>query len=102
MSKADEAYDDKHYTKQIDCPEHKGQHEAKLYQFPHKYAGIWECPEGLSDSCEHEEIRRDSATVDTMRNGEHDQYETPVLVCEACEVTVGNDEPDFDDRSDDE
>lgn len=39
-------------TIEIDCPEHIT-HKATLYANGHRYTGVWECPEGVSDSCPH-------------------------------------------------
>lgn len=76
------------YTKPWDpCPECGG--STTLYQEPSQYAGIWECQAcGVSDSCEHESTHTESFTVDTMRNGEHDQYEAPGQVCDDCGVAI--------------
>lgn len=70
---------------------------AALHQYPHKFAGIWECENaqcGASGSCEHESTHVESVTTDYMRNGEHDQYETEVYVCDACNCTIPPDEAD--------
>lgn len=88
-----EAWEDKHYTKKIDCffEGHTG-HQATVYQHPHRYSGVIECDKtGESDSCEHEETRVENFEYDTMRNGEHDTYEAPAYVCELCEETVDGD-----------
>lgn len=43
----------------------------------------WEL-EGDSFFCTHDEIEIETFEVDTMRNGEHDTYETEGYVCAEC------------------
>jgi hypothetical protein len=78
-------------VKAIDCPEHPGKHNALLFCDPHRWAGTWECPEGLSDTHEHDDLQIETFTVDIMRNGGHDQYEAPGYVCADCGVQVDGD-----------
>lgn len=65
-----------------------------LHVWPDKLAGIWECTNdqcGASDACEHVSTHTESFTVDTMTNGEHDQYEVLGYVCDDCgEQTEGD------------
>lgn len=69
-------------TLPIDCPEHSGEHKAVLYQWPHRFAGIWECPvSGSSDVHDH------SLTIGTeiiedhfWLNGRH-QTEREIYIC---------------------
>jgi hypothetical protein len=83
-------------TKQINCPEHPGQHTATLFCAPHEYAGIWECPTGASDEHDHAAAGYDTEvfTVDTMRNGEHDQYEETGYVCALDGTPISSDVAD--------
>lgn len=90
-----EAWEDKHYTKQIPCPEHpKGKHTATLYEHGHRYAGIWECPKtGTSDSHDHEELE-----VETTEDWPTSPMDTPreyqIYVCGGefgCGVVVDGD-----------
>lgn len=91
---AREAWEDKHYTKDITCPEHpQARHTAVLYQHGHRYAGIWECPlTGASDSCEHpngSEI--EVATSDHLGFGGHYQTEHEIYVCVDCGTQTDGD-----------
>lgn len=82
-----EAWEDKHYTKQIQCPEHaQASHTATLYQQGNRYAGIWECPvTGTSDSCEHENGSEvESVTEDHLGINGHYQTEHEIYVCVDC------------------
>jgi hypothetical protein len=86
-------------TKNIDCPEHPGTHEAILYCHPHLYAGTWECPDGLSDSCEHAERHIDSRQVDYWPTPDTDaSYDVEVYVCDLCgiDIDIETDDPVFD------
>lgn len=85
-----EAYEDKHYSKQIDCPKHGVTCKATLFIFGHRNAGIWECGK-LSGSCEHTETHVEDIEVDTMRNGEHDTFTEAIYVCSACECATDGD-----------
>lgn len=72
------AYD----TKEIDCPEHPGQHWATLFCHPHKYAGIWECGiTGTSDTHDHAEPETETATQDHMGFDGHYQTEHQITIC---------------------
>ena len=56
-------------------------------------------------TCPHESYHWETVEVDTMRNGEHDTYESSVAVCDDCDASLPDiepEEPDFDDRGDDE
>lgn len=78
----------------IDCPAHPGQHWAALDTFPAETAGIWECPKGDSDSCEHEELDVEDAVYDYHDPGDyygHGQREFQVYVCSLCGVQVEGD-----------
>lgn len=80
----------KENTKQITCPDCGG--TALLDVYPSKTAGVWECqnPEcGVSDTCEHPDTVHEIIEADTMRNGEHDTYNTEVEICQDCGVQVG-------------
>lgn len=101
-----EAWEDKNYIKQIDCPAHPGSHKAKLFCEGHRFAGTWECPEGNEDSHDHyaafdagtAELIVEEGEVDTMRNGEHDTYTSHYYICggdEGCGVQLEGD-PDAD------
>jgi hypothetical protein len=82
-------WEDEHYTKQIDCPEHPGQHTATLYQFGHRYAGIWECPvTGDTDSHDCQEFKTETA-INTYWSQELEDTidaEVAVEVCVGCGV----------------
>lgn len=102
-----EAWEDKHYIKQITCPEHPlANHKAKLFCEGHRFAGQWECPKGFEDSHDHEaafdaglaEREVEEGEVDTMTNGEHDTYTSRYYICggeEGCGVQLDGD-PDAD------
>lgn len=108
-----EAYEDEHFVKQIDCPEHTGQHKATLFCEGHRFAGTWECPEGFSDSHDHykafedgvAELEIEDGEADTMTNGEHDTYSFRYYACggeQGCGIQLEGD-PDADaaeDRAD--
>lgn len=82
-------------TKKITCPEHP-KHEATLYTWPHKNAGIWECTydnEEYSDSCEHdpEFYEIEDAVEDYYDPGNyygHGQREYTIYVCGQCECAI--------------
>lgn len=100
MKRQREEWQDKHLADKIDCPfeDHSG-HQATIFKAGHRFEGIVECDKtGESDSCQHEETHVESLEVDTMRNGEHDTYEVPAYVCDACECVT--DEDVTDDRED--
>ena len=61
----------------------------------------WEL-EGDTFYCTHEDWHRETTEVDTMRNGEHDTYETPIAVCDDwdCEQTLDLDPMDLYDEPD--
>lgn len=61
-----------------------------VYQHGHKYAGMVVCLDCENDdmTCSHLETRTDVIEVDTMRDGEHDTYESTVIICEMCECEV--------------
>lgn len=93
------------YTKMIDCPAHPTgrvhwwdprKHQAILFCAGSKWAGVWECQAtGDSDACEHDQgWHIESVTVPTMRNGEYDDYEREVYVCDLCEETIDLDVAD--------
>lgn len=82
------AFEDIQYSKKIACPENP-EHEATLYQYPHRFAGIWECDTcEISDAHECEEFYDDTATTDHLGFQGHYQTETPVQVCVDCEVVL--------------
>lgn len=93
MNKSEkEAYEDKHYTKKIDCffEGHTG-HQATVYQHPHRYSGVIECDEtGESDSCEHEEMHVEE-TEDWPTSPMDNPQSYPIYVCDLCEETVDGD-----------
>lgn len=71
------------------CPECGG--KTELFIYPHANAGMWQCLNldcGAMDACEHPDTIHEVVEVDTMRNGEHDTYETTVEVCLDCKVQV--------------
>lgn len=73
-------------------------HRARMYMYPGKYAGIWECtnPEcGASDSCDHEDRRIESTQVDYWPTPDIDRsYDVDVYVCNTCECTIDRDVAD--------
>ena len=92
-------------TKQIDCPEHPGQHWATLYCYPHKYAGIWECGiTGTSDSHDHHddpdaEIEIETFTQDHLGFQGHYQTESRGYICggkNGCGITLEGDPDERD------
>jgi len=89
-----QAYEDAHYTKVIDCPEHPGQHKATLFCVGHRYAGIWECQlTGSSDSHEHSDYQTETVEVDDSHPDRSDGYTTQVYVCGGCGVTIEDADP---------
>lgn len=88
-----EAWEDKHYTKKIDCFFHEtDSHQATVFQHGHRFAGVIECDKtGDSDSCEHEETYVDEAVEDHLGFNGHYQTEHSIYVCELCECTVDGD-----------
>lgn len=67
-----------------------GEQNVVLYQHPHKFAGVFSCEAdndcGASWSCEHPSFREEVQEFDTTRNGEHDTYQSKVLICNDCEL----------------
>lgn len=77
-----EKYEDDNYVKQIDCPEHPGQHKASLFCQGHRFAGIWECPvTGESDTHEHTDYEIEDVEVDDSHPDRSDGYTYQVYVC---------------------
>lgn len=76
-----EQYEDDNYTKQIDCPEHLGQHTATLFCQGHRFAGTWECPEGFSDTHEHTDYEIEDVEVDDSHPDRSDGYTYQTYVC---------------------
>lgn len=80
------------HTKLIDCVAHPGAHQAVLYCFPHKWAGIWECIlTGDSESHEHTNIELESIEplpiTPTDMPAEQNMY-----ICSDCGVEVSSEE----------
>lgn len=96
MKRQREAYEDKHYTKQIDCPEHPGKHQAILFQHPHRCSGMWECPTGISDAHEHENYEIEE--IEHMSpNPDSSYYWTErIYVCADCGEMIEDANPDED------
>lgn len=84
-------WEDDNYTKQIDCPEHPGQHKADLFCQGHRYAGTWECPEGFSDTHEHSDYEIEDVEVDDSHPDRSDGYTYQTYVCggtDGCGVAI--------------
>jgi hypothetical protein len=87
-------------TKLIQCP-HKehSKHKATLYIFPHKFAGMWDCRYGYSDTHEHLEYEIEDAVEDYYDPGDyygHGQREYQIYVCggdEGCGVAIEDADP---------
>lgn len=77
-------------AKPCTCSECGGR--ARLFLYPGKYAGIWECTNlycGASDSCEHDDRRIETTQVDYWPTPDIDHsYEIEVYVCNNCNSTV--------------
>jgi hypothetical protein len=96
------------HIKLIPCPEHPSgrvhwwsrKHEAFLFCWPGKYAGIWECPAtGASDTHDHSDYEVETVTADHMGADGHYQTEGEVYVCGGplgCGITIENDDPALD------
>lgn len=80
-------------TKLIDCPEHPGNHRAKLYCFPHRYAGTWECPEGYEDVHSHVNLKIESVQIDVWEGDRDLSYDKDVYICEDCGVALDDMDP---------
>lgn len=79
-------------TALIPCPEHHGKHQATLYQWPHEYAGVWECPvSGESDSCPHTMTEQVSVPVNYMSFNGPEQAETSITTCSLCLIQLEGD-----------
>lgn len=82
-------WEDNNYFVLIDCPSHIT-HKVKLFIFPHRYAGIWECDEdeeSISDSCLH----FDRVVEDIEdEEGKHSH----MYVCALCLVALEGDPDD--------
>lgn len=88
-----EAYEDQHFTKQIECPLHPAHeardhhdpddlHQATLFCQGHRFAGIWECPvTGESDTHEHTDYEIEDVEVDDSHPDRSDGYTYQVYVC---------------------
>jgi hypothetical protein len=88
-------FEDKHYIKSINCPEHPGKHQAKLYVQGHQYAGLWECPvTGESDTHEHDDYQIEEVEVDDSHPDRRDGYTYQIYVCGTCSVGIDRDEAD--------
>lgn len=99
-------FEEKHYTKQIECPIHPAHeakdhhdpddlHEATLYLQGHQYAGLWECPvTGESDTHEHDDYQIEDVEVDDSHPDRRDGYTYQIYVCGTCGVGIDRDEAD--------
>lgn len=59
-------------------------------------SGIWYCEScEASGECDHSDTRVETFEHDTLRNGEHDTYETRGYVCNWCGSVIDGD-PDED------
>jgi hypothetical protein len=84
-----QGFEDANYSKNIDCPEHPGQHLAILYTHGHRYAGIWECAvTGDTDTHEHGDYQTDTIESDT--------HTVHVYICGGCGVTIEDTDPAID------
>ena len=85
------------YTKKIPCPEH-GDHEATLYCWGHKYAGIWECDvTGESDSHEHTDYEVEHHEPPPLYPDQQFVYAHDVYICggeNGCGVMIDSDVAD--------
>lgn len=85
-----EAYEDKHYVVEIDCPEHLT-HKVPLYTHGNRFAGIWECEvDGISGSCPHFDTRVEEVEV-TVHPDEGQDYTIQIYVCVLCGEQVEGD-----------
>lgn len=83
------------HTRPIDCPEHFGRHKAVLYRWPHRFAGIWECPEsGVSDVHEHTAKLVETVIEDRLGFNGHYQTERDFYICALDGVTIDLDVAD--------
>lgn len=91
-----EAWEDKHYKEEIDCPLADG-HKAIVYKHGHRFSGIIECAVcDFEDACEHEHgLHVESVTNDHMGFQGHYQTESNIYVCDICECQADGD-PDLD------
>jgi len=87
-------------TKQIQCPHlSDAKHKATLYCYPHKkYAGIWECQYGYSESHEHDPKYYEIAEAESWPSGPHEDITTSkVYICggkDGCGVAIEGVYPD--------
>lgn len=74
----------------------------KQIQIKEYVISSWSLQEGDTQfGCDHEDYHFETVEVDTMRNGEHDTYETQLAVCSTCDETLEDIEPDIFDEIDD-
>lgn len=78
------------HTTQIPCPIHKGKHTATLYQYPHQYAGVWECGDA-SGNCYHFQTEQIDTASNYMSFNGPEQGETTITVCSLCGVQLEED-----------
>lgn len=79
-------------TKKFPCPVHGTVHEATMYVFPHKYAGIWECDEtGESDSCAHNATHKEHHEELPTHIDQQFVHAHDIEVCNCCGVMVNCD-----------
>jgi hypothetical protein len=82
------------YTKQIKCPHLKdSKHNATLFCHPHKFAGIWECPYGYSDTHEHDNYEIEESISEGIGFEGHFQDTEDIYVCGDCGVYIEGESP---------
>ena len=91
-----EAYEDKHYKEEIDCPYADG-HKAIVYKQGHRFSGIIECETcDIEDSCEHPETHVEAVEYDVFEPVYgHDTRTSNIYVCDICDCQADGD-PDVD------
>ena len=74
---------------QLEC-ENCESTELSFYSPHGEYSSMYECLDCEHvGSCDHEiSTHTEIHEVDTMRNGEHDTYETTIVICDTCDSEV--------------
>lgn len=74
----------------IPCPDFPKEHKAILYKYPHKYAGVWDCPYcETTDSCDHPDFDNIDLEDTYWTTSDNDRsYNRTIKVCTDCGVEV--------------
>lgn len=77
----------------FDCPAHPGEHWAVMEVWPHKFAGIWECPRtGEQDIHDHQDVHIEEVE-DWPVSPTDIPAAVPVYICDLDGVAIEDRDP---------